>query len=453
MGNTNNRTRSATGRPNRAAAPDPLRGLLWITILMILFTVGRLVDVVPILSLLPLVKLLTLVGVIAVLSQRKHLPTLAGLDGSILNWVIAFALVATITAPFSFWPGATRDFMLKQLPVLVLLTFLILKLFAEWRALRSLYFSLAVSGILLATLGLFAFRGGRLAVRSSYDTNELAYVLVGAIPVVLGFAMIQETRVRRLAYLAGVVCMMLAIVLTGSRGGLVALAAVGAIVVLNPGRLQPPTGRKERTGRKKGSGAVGRIVVSMLLLAVVGAVTWPRLPEETRERLATMLNLKSDYNFSNKPEDLGRMQIWTRGLKAFAQRPVGYGVNSYAMVDERFGGRFYTAHNSFILVIVELGVAGIIIYLLILLRVWRGLSAAWRSLNQLPEASFEQRQQAVFCRMIQAGLMGNVVAGLFLSAAYTYAHWVNIALAIAILAHVNNNISKSGVERGRGLRR
>src|SRR6185437_13040660 len=110
------------------------------------------------------------------------------------------------------------------------------------------------------------------------------------------------------------------------------------------------------------------------------------------------------------------MQIWTRGMKAFSERPIGYGIATYPMVDWRHGGLFYTAHNSLVLVLVELGPVGLLAYLGLLLHLWRGLAKARRTLSQLKEPSEQQKQQAVFCRMSQASLIGNFVAGEFLSA-------------------------------------
>jgi O-antigen ligase len=92
-----------------------------------------------------------------------------------------------------------------------------------------------------------------------------------------------------------------------------------------------------------------------------------------------------------------------------------------------------------VLIAVELGPIGLVMYLAVIVHLWRGLTKIRRTLSQLEAPSEQQRQQAIFSRMLQASLVGNFVAGLFLSTAYFYAHWVNIALAMAFVAMFNRD--------------
>jgi O-antigen ligase len=436
---------------------DPLRGLVWAAYALIVFTVGRGVEIVPGLSSLPSVKLVLVYIAFALIAHRKVLPPLIAAGNPAVKWALAFAVWIVISFAFSIWLGPSRDFVLVQLPILVMVVIVIGKLSGEWRLLKSLFFILVVAAMILAVPGLLGYAGGRLSVQSAYDTNELAYVLDGVIPTALAFGMTESSRPRRLIFYGAAAIMALAVVLTGSRGGMFGLLVVIAVIVLEPGTLQPKqpvtkpvVTRNPKMGGKPKMGAKTRILLSLLACVIVGVSVWPHLPPETTERLSSMLSLSSDYNVS---EDVGRVQIWKRGMQALADRPIGYGINTFPKVDWLYGGKFYTAHNSLVLIAVELGPVGIVMYLTMFTLLWRGLSKSRTTLTKVVEPTEQQRQQAVFCRMSQASLAGNFVAGLFLSASYFYAHWVNIALAMAFIAFINRENPGPALEPRRMLRR
>jgi hypothetical protein len=454
MGIGRNRSATAVARKStRYAGPkkrNPLRGLFWATYLLIVLTVGRIVDIVPVLSSLPLVKIALLYVVFALMAYWKLLPAVVTADNPAVKWAMAFAIWIVVSFSFSIWLGPSRDFILVQLPILSVVVLLICKLSGDWEPLRNIYLSLVISALIQAVPGLLAFGGGRLALNATYDTNELAYMLDGIIPAALAFSMTEASRKRRMFFFGATGIMIVAVILTGSRGGIFGLLFAGLFTVLDPGRLRPHAPAFGRAPpRKVGMSAKTRIVLVLAACAVIGTVAWPQLPKETKERLASMLNLGSDYNIDEKE---GRVQIWKRGLNALAERPIGFGIGSYPMVDYKNGGLFYTAHNSLVLVTVELGPVGIVIYLTLLACLWRGLARIRRLQKQLREPSDLQQQQAVFCRMLQASLVANFVAGMFLSATYYYGHWVNIALAMAFIAFMNRqklepNLEPNGLVR------
>jgi O-antigen ligase len=270
-------------------------------------------------------------------------------------------------------------------------------------------------------------------------------VLDGILPFALAFGMTAASRTRRLLCYGSAAIMVLSVILTGSRGGLLGLLAVVVFVMIEPGTLRPRqvATTKFAPARKRKMGAKARIVLSLMACVLIGVSVWPQLPPETRARLATLESLDSDYNVND--EKTGRVLIWQHGLEALAHRPIGVGINAYPMADVKYG--FHTAHNSLVLVLVELGPVGFVMYLAVLLHTWRGLTKLRRTLRQLEEPSEEQRQQAIFSRMLQAGLVGNFVAGEFLSATYFYAYWANLALAMGFIALFNRAALEPTPER------
>ncbi len=87
-------------------------------------------------------------------------------------------------------------------------------------------------------------------------------------------------------------------------------------------------------------------------------------PESFRVRTASLLDIQNDYTFNS---DAGRWMIWQRGLGYFAHRPIiGVGANNYGELrrsvlrQRRPSGRWLTAHNTYLQVLVEIGIFGAI---------------------------------------------------------------------------------------------
>jgi O-antigen ligase len=295
-----------------------------------------------------------------------------------------------------------------------------------WKSVRGTLFALVVSGVILARAALTGYSGGRAATETMYDTNDLAYVFVILIPIALGFAITARTNWKRVAYTSTVTCFVVAVLLTQSRGGLLGLLTVGLLLVLLP--LRPPSSQGAQ-----GVVVRNRRLTAIFVIACLGAIVWPQLPDSTRTRLETVLNLKADYNLD--PHDVnGRSRIWSRGWQAVKDRPFGYGVGSYPLVDARYGGRFNTAHNSFLLVLVEAGFIGLALFIRLYFLTWRCLGRVRHDLLAYPSLSQQSRERYVFSGMLRCSIAGSAVAGFFLSMAWVTVLWIVIALCMAIAA-------------------
>src|ERR1700716_1822341 len=103
----------------------PLRGLAWAAYALIVFTVGRVVDIVPGLSSLQLVKIVLAYIVFALITHRKQVPQLIAAGNPAVKWALAFAVWIVVSFAFSVWLGPSRDFILVQLPILVMVVIVI----------------------------------------------------------------------------------------------------------------------------------------------------------------------------------------------------------------------------------------------------------------------------------------------------------------------------------------
>jgi putative inorganic carbon (HCO3(-)) transporter len=412
----------ATDNGDRNHAPRNPRALVIAYSAFVLVAIGRVGDLIPGLGSLPLAKLAMGIAIAVLFSNWRQLPKLASIVRPWLRSALLLAVLAILTVPISIWPGASFAFLYTQLPVLAATVTVASKLSNNWLQLRNVTRMLVVSAFVLALSALSGFRGGRASsATNAYDTNDLAYLLVTVLPLAFAFALTAKTRMARLVNGMVLGLLLVALLLTSSRGGFFGLLTVLTFLVFLPIKRpqERPHGQKVRKG----------VVSSLIAVLCLGAVLWPNLPFETRNRLATVLTLQSDYNLDAR-NNHSRSSIWQRNLTAVLHRPIGYGVDSFPMVDMSTGGQFMAPHNSYLETLVELGFLGFILFLRVYLLAWRMLGRV-RSALLSTAASGEKDEVLVFARMLQASILGNAVAGFFLSMAYSIVLWTLLGIVIA----------------------
>lgn len=131
-----------------------------------------------------------------------------------------------------------------------------------------------------------------------------------------------------------------AVVLTASRGGFV-IALVGLLII-------PFT--------FKHLGRSSQIVVSIFAVAAA-ATLYFTIPEDNFARIAETSSEISEGNVSN------RSQIWIAGLELYERSPIfGIGTASFSRSVDSVLGYAIPAHNSFLTVLVEMGIVGFLLF-------------------------------------------------------------------------------------------
>jgi len=209
---------------------------------------------------------------------------------------------------------------------------------------------LGVSVAALGTLMLYRSEAGelrRFAVAGA-DPNTHAMRLALAIPMAWYLGMTYQRPLLRWVCRAYLPLALLAIGLTGSRGGMLA-CIVSLLVVPMTMTLSPK-----------------RLATAVVMLALSGALAVAYVPDKVVQRLATTGSEVESARFG------GRFKLWVAGVHAFAQRPVmGYGVSGFRpAIAPELGSATDVAHNSFLSVLVEEGLVGLLFYLLMLLSVY-----------------------------------------------------------------------------------
>ena len=272
--------------------------------------------------------------------------------------------------------------------------------------------------VIVLSIGYFGLKGGVFAILTggnyrvfgpdnSYisDNNHLAVALIMAIPLMHYLQLQSERRWIRLGMIAMQILSFPAAIGSYSRGALLALLVMGAIIWW-------------RSPRKLG--------LTLLIVAMTGAVL-TFAPAQWFERMDTI----SDYQEDDSA--MGRINIWKAGLAIAASRPIfggGFRATYTQDIVDRYmpGVKARAVHNSHLEVLIENGVVGFFFHLLILGGTWFYGSRIRRVTRDRPDMVWARD----LASMIQTSLAGYIAGGTFLSLGY-YDGWYNIAVAMAAL--------------------
>jgi O-antigen ligase len=177
-----------------------------------------------------------------------------------------------------------------------------------------------------------------------FDPNDLALMLALSLPMAY-YLSLRRTGGRRWLYLFQMVAVIVAILLTASRGGTVAMAVGLSLVVWTMPIL--PARRR---------------AVLIAVLAVMIPTAAVLVPASSWRRLSTLASEVSKGTLNS------RTVLWKIGWDAFGGKAFqGVGSGAYPEVVAPVLGRPWgftaVAHNSFISVLVETGLIGFAIFL------------------------------------------------------------------------------------------
>jgi O-antigen ligase len=331
--------------------------------------------------------------------------------------------ITTVSIIFSVLRSATFGVITGTAMAVVLTLLLTIKFSHDWTSVKTMLHGSVFASIILVLTIFKSSIAGRAGYSGSYDPNDFAFVLVGLLPLVITFGAVSQV-VKRLLYLALASVMIVAILLTQSRGGLLGLLwDLIAMTFLLPIALR---------GRLQFRTSALKVIARVVVLALIGVVGWQSLPETTRARLGTITELGSDYNVNvTEGPQAGRLAIWSRNLPLVLDRPWGWGAGAFGTVDGRFAaGRYRAPHNAFLQALIELGVPGFAVFIAVIFSSLRYLRVpAGRGPRNHTGPPDEPR---AFARALGMGLVGLCVSGFFLSSLFANVFWTLVTLSCAV---------------------
>jgi putative inorganic carbon (HCO3(-)) transporter len=358
----------------------------------------------------PLGLVLALAWIATVVERRGSLQLLVR-DSPVLFWtftaLVAFSATSAVWAPNS----SLLAHDLGRLLQMALLLFVVYTASSTSTAFRTIIWAFLVGSVVTAAYsiatGAYA-AGGRLA--GLFDPNYFAAELIPAI-LVSGFLLLGGAS-RRTRLGAGVVLAFdgVAVILTQSRGGVSGLAVALLAAVVVAGRLRP------------------RVLAAVLVVAAMGVGYYAA-------GAGSHLRAHSSS---------GRVDEWHVALRVFADHPLhGVGLGNYTAVEPSYATRSIdlnyvryivdfrqVVHNSYLEVAAELGVVGLLLFVGFLgATVVRAGRALVR--DATPAGDLE-----LYARGLLAGVIGMLIAYVFLSAQYEKQLWLVLGLLASVPALV-----------------
>ena len=329
---------------------------------------------------------LGLAAVAAVLGGR--IPQV--LQSRISVFMAGFSFWLVISIPAAFWRGGSFAVLVGAW-IPAMLMFLVgasvITTVAQCR--RALFvFGLAtITGAMLVTLLGVESHGRLLLTGSRYaNSNTIAIVLLVGMPTVWLLAVGPRVGKVRAALAGGVLLLMVVeVLLTGSREGLVGLAALGATVFVR-------------------SRAFGKLAIAFLAVVFgLGSVVF--LPQSVKARLGTIFGSRSveiegpdaasEWSTANSAAESSqlRLRLLEDSLQVTATHPLmGVGPGNFAAycaAKEKERARpghaaWVGTHNTYTQISSEMGIPGLIFYVGILVASLRALQEIARRARRIP---------------------------------------------------------------------
>jgi len=295
-----------------------------------------------------------------------------------------FVVWMTITTIFAIFPPAAWE-QWEKVAKIQLMIFVAMMLITTRERLHLLVWAIAVS------IGFYGVKGGIFTiihggVHRVYgpsgtfiaDNNSMGLALAMTVPLMY-YLYQQSTRFYvRWGLLAAMLLTSLAAFGTQSRGALLGMAAMGAMLWWK--------------SRQK-------ILMAVLVLAGIGSV-FLFMPQEWFDRMHTIKQYEEDWSAQ------GRFRAWSFAVDLASSRVFGGGFETFR------GGT--DAHSIYFEVLGEQGFIGLGLFLSLGLFTWMSAGRIRRITEKTPDMAW----MATLARMTQVSLAAYATAGAFLGMAY-----------------------------------
>lgn len=323
--------------------------------------------------------------------------------------IFAMTLIALVTIPIAKDPGlAWEKFNDPYIKAVVIFIVLVNVVRTRKRLMGLMWLSFGI-GVYLSFAALDLYLKGQFNVeeyRVAVDVggmfgnpNEMAMHFVMMTPLVITLGIAARSSAMRWIYFAMAGLFVAANMVTFSRGGFLGLIACSVVLAWKIGRKY-------------------RLNVTIASI-VIGGIAIIAAPGNYGLRMLSIFVPGLDAVGSSDQ----RRELLERSLLVTARNPWGIGIGNFPIV----GVRNLQTHNAFTQVSAELGVLGLIAYLIFMVSPFRKLGAIERAL-------FDEDKQDWFYYFaigLQASIIGYMVSSFFASVAYNWFIYYLIAYAVA----------------------
>lgn len=378
------------------------------------FAVLAIADTIPLVANTPAVKLAGLILLVVMIERQKltllvrERPRTACAAIFFVTWATASSIWATdaTVALNSAYRFALNAVFL----------FIVYGAIRERRHVRWLVFAFIGGAVMMSLYGASGLRAGHVVTGATGDPNYFASILVSALALTAFALAVSSDRRLRVALIGSIVCLSGALLLTGSRGGLIAAAVMAVSAVIF------------------GGAARKNIAIACCAIAMVGTCYYAFFASDALVSHVT--------NFTSGG-GAGREDLWKVAASAAGRQPLlGVGASNFPIVESAYAATTINlpqvqqivdtpnvVHNTYLSVLTELGIPGLVAFLLM---VGASVVSAFRSIRIASGAGDTELE--FFARGTLVALLSLLTAFFFLTGEYQKYLWLFLGLAVAMQA-------------------
>ncbi len=375
---------------------------------------------------MPFAQIVAIVLLISLLisPEKKNLPS-----NPLVIWWVVFLVWLSFSAMNGFYPDLAYNTLEKILKI-QLVTFVTIMLMRDFQRINQLIWVIVFSiGFYSVKGGVFTFMtGGGYHVfgpdgSDIQENNALAVGVLMILPLMVYLNRFPPKPWVKKIMPYCIFFSLASVVGSQSRGAVLAILAVGAFYWWK--------------SRSKALTATAFLFLTMLAFLF--------MPQEWHDRVSSIADYQQDSS------SMGRIRAWEYCIAVANDRLTGGGFESWSLANyDRYGiwtEQAFVAHSIYFSVLNDGGWPGLVMFLMILLLMWRQL----RRVIVLTEHDPERADVNFLARMLQISIVAFMAGGSFLSLAYFDLAWHLMAITIALNQLTQGQPQKEGA--GKSVKR
>jgi O-antigen ligase len=335
---------------------------------------------------------------------------LSFVKGSELKILACLLLLSLISVSFSLWPGGSLQFFMDYAWKDGVVFYLAVNLLTSAERSRKLCWAFVLFAAVNSIIGLQNWRTGNMIggatnrIEGGFaglasNPNDLGLLLDISLPLVWYAYRTATITVTRYMALLTIIVSAMTVVITFSRGAFLGLLVVAGLFAWKLGK--------------------GKRVQILVLIAVLLPVLLAVLPAGYSDRMLSIFY--SDMDETGSREE--RIRLMETGVTSMIEHPLGVGVGMNMLSSVNLGTGWHEVHNAYLQVGVELGVLGLILYLLLIWKTYQGLT----TIEQSPV-----RNIADLAFAIRLSLIAFAIGGFFGPVAFNFYFFYPGGMAVAL---------------------
>lgn len=342
-----------------------------------------------------------------------------------LTLVLVIALLGLLFTPIAAAPQDSLNVLLDVFLKVVIIFLLMINLINTAGRLRAIMKLSVICGTALAVFALFSYLTGNFMFEGKKVTNRVAGIVAGMfgnpndlalsldllLPLCVAFAL-SSRGWKRTAYFVCAAILAVGVVVTFSRGGFLGLVALSLVLLWKLSR------------RNRGLTIVAFLVATGFFLVA--------MPNGYSNRLTTIFSIEEDQTGSAQ----ARRELLDRALQVASNHVlIGVGMGNFHI----YSIHEQVAHNSYLEISAELGVAGLMAYLILIFAPLRPLRRIERETRTAQRGRLIKGRDAppeqyayFFSVALQAAFVAYLVCSFFGSVEYLWHIYYLVAYGVSM---------------------